>query len=199
MNPLPKKVQNLIAEFERLPGVGEKTAARFVFDLLRTQGDKIESLALSLSEVKQGIAPCAICGMIADNNLCTICQQERDGSVIAVVESPLDVVAIEKTNFPGVYHVLGGVLSPIDGIGPEQLRIDLLLDRAQKKPKEIILALSPTIEGETTSLYIYRELNKMNPDLLITRIALGLPIGADLEYADEITVSRAFEGRKAYN
>jgi len=108
-------------------------------------------------------------------------------------------VAIEKTNFPGVYHVLGGVLSPIDGIGPEQLRIDLLLDRAQKKPKEIILALSPTIEGETTSLYIYRELNKMNPDLLITRIALGLPIGADLEYADEITVSRAFEGRKAYN
>ena len=199
MNPLPKKVQNLIAEFERLPGVGEKTAARFVFDLLRTQGDKIESLALSLSEVKQGIVPCAICGMIADNNLCTICQQERDGSVIAVVESPLDVVAIEKTNFPGVYHVLGGVLSPIDGIGPEQLRIDLLLDRAQKKPKEIILALSPTIEGETTSLYIYRELNKMNPDLLITRIALGLPIGADLEYADEITVSRAFEGRKAYN
>lgn len=196
---LPESVQNLIDEFSKLPGIGPKTASRLVFYLLSKPKDEVAKLGASVSGLTQGLTRCQRCLNIATDTLCPICQDpKRDQSQIMVVEESLDIIALEKTDYNGIYHVLGGVISPIDGIGPEHLHIKELLERVKKEPvSEIILATNPSLEGEATAMYIFNDLGKISK-IKITRIARGLPIGGDLEYADEITLTRALEGRKEY-
>jgi len=199
MQLLPKSVQNLIDEFSNLPGVGPRTAERLTFYLLKTDFKDIESFGRAILELKSGIKQCAQCFNLTDQKFCDICEaSDRLKKVIAVVEEPLDVVAIEKTGlYKGLYHVLGGVISPIDGIGPEDLQVDSLLKRIKDQQiKEIILATNPSTEGETTAMYIKRRLD--NYQGKITRLARGLPVGGDLEYADQITLGRALQGRQLF-
>ncbi len=200
MSILPKSVTNLIEEFARLPGVGPKTAARLVFYLLSKPSDDIERLGKAVSALKKDLTQCGVCFNYAEENPCAICaNNERNKKLIAVVEEPLDIVAIEKTGFDGLYHVLGGVISPIHGVGPEDIRIDQLIHRVREgkvKIEEIILATNPSLEGEATAMYIHQQLS--SEPVKITRLARGLPVGGDLEYADEATLSRALEGRKEY-
>ncbi len=199
MNILPSSIQNLIAVLSTLPGIGPKTAERLVFFLLKQDQATLDNFSRSFADLKKKIKTCSVCHNFTETDPCVICRdQARDRQKTCVVSEPLDVVALEKTReFNGRYHVLQGTISPIDGIGPEELTIDQLVDRVKKeKTKEVILATNPTIEGEATSLYIAKLLRPTGVKL--TRIARGLPIGGDLEYADEATLSRALEGRKEY-
>jgi recombination protein RecR len=198
---LPESVQNLIDEFSKLPGVGPKTAARLAFYLLTKPKSDIEHLGSAVMNLVKNLRFCDECFNIAEEEVCPICQNEkRDHSLVMVVEEPLDVIAIEKSlGFSGVYHVLGGAISPINGIGPEELRIVQLLERLKKgEIKEIILATNPNLEGEATAAYIKSKIIQLEIDVKVTRIARGLPIGGDLEYADEVTLKRSVEGRRDY-
>ena len=190
-------VQDLIDELGRLPGIGPKSAQRIAFYLLRADPDEVTRLTTVLTEVKATIRFCERCGNVAQAELCRICADpRRDQTAICVVEEPKDVVAVERTReFRGTYPVLGGAISPMDGIGPEDLRIRELLQRlADGTVTELILATDPNIQGEATATYISRSLR--GTGLTITRLASGLPVGGDLEYADEVTLGRAFEGRR---
>lgn len=198
---LPKSIQNLIDEFSKLPGIGPKTAARLVFYLLTKSKNTVQELGSAVSGLFENLKYCRTCFNISEHEECLVCcDSRRDKAVVAVVEEPLDVIALEKAYaFPGVYHVLGGAISPIDGIGPEDLRIDQLLERVQKGDiEEIILATNPSLEGEATSAYIKEKINQTSLPVKVTRIARGLPMGGDLEYADEITLKRSLEGRREY-
>jgi recombination protein RecR len=191
-------VQDLIDELGRLPGVGPKSAQRIAFHILQTDPVDVRRLAEVLLEVKEKVTFCSVCGNVAEEETCRICRdQRRDPSVICVVEESKDVVAIERTReFRGRYHVLGGAISPIEGVGPDDLRIRELMTRlADGVVTEVILATDPNLEGEATATYLTRLLRPMG--LRVTRLASGLPVGGDLEYADEVTLGRAFEGRRA--
>lgn len=190
-------VQDLIDEFGRLPGIGPKSAQRIAFYLLNTPPEDANRLARSITTAKERITWCRQCFNISEGDLCVYCRDERrDDSMICVVEEPKDVVAIERTQeFKGRYHVLGGAISPIEGRGPEQLRIKELVTRINEgKIKEVIVATNPNIEGEATAMYLVRLLGPL--DVKVTRIASGLPVGGDLEYADEVTLGRAMEARR---
>ncbi|WP_031512442.1 recombination mediator RecR [Streptomyces sp. NRRL F-5123] len=190
-------VQDLIDELGRLPGVGPKSAQRIAFHILQADPADVRRLAHVLAEVKAKVRFCQVCGNVAQDELCRVCRDpRRDASVICVVEEPKDVVAIERTReFRGKYHVLGGAISPIDGVGPDDLRIAELLRRlADDSVTELILATDPNLEGEATATYLARTVKPMG--LRVTRLASGLPVGGDLEYADEVTLGRAFEGRR---
>ncbi|HSX48218.1 MAG TPA: recombination mediator RecR [Candidatus Nanoarchaeia archaeon] len=199
MQIIPESVAKLIEEFSKLPGVGPRSAERLTFYLLRGDQAAAERLGMAVQDLHTHVQQCQICFNLSDEATCVVCQQsDRDGEVVAVVEEPLDVVAIEKTGlYKGLYHVLGGVISPIDGIGPDRLQIDSLQKRiADKHIQEVILATNPSTEGETTAMYIRRQLQGM--PVKITRLARGLPVGGDLEYADQITLGRALEGRQVF-
>jgi recombination protein RecR len=195
-------VQHLITELGRLPGVGQRTAQRLAFHLLRAEREEAFALADAIREVKERVGLCEICFNLADEPRCRICQDERrDATVICVVEEPGDVVPIERTHeYRGRYHVLGGALSPIDGIDPDDLKIAELYARvADQEPRvtEVVLATNPTTTGEATALHIATALRERSPELTITRLASGLPVGGDLEYADEVTLGRALAGRRS--
>jgi recombination protein RecR len=193
-------VQELIEELGRLPGVGPKSAQRIAFYLLQTEDDLAERLAKVLIEVKERVRFCDICGNVSEQERCNICRDvRRDQTLICVVEESKDVQAIERTReFRGLYHVLGGAISPIEGIGPDQLRIKELMARLSNPDiKEVILATDPNLEGEATATYLSRMLSTMG--IPVTRLASGLPVGGDLEYADEVTLGRAFSGRRPAN
>ncbi len=193
-------VQRLIAELSKLPGVGGRTAQRLAFHLLRVDAEEALALAEAIREVKERIGFCRTCFNLADGPLCRICQdQRRDAEVICVVEQPADVISIERTHeFRGRYHVLGGALSPIDGIDPESLKIDELYARVREGGiREVVIATNPTTTGEATALHIAAGIRRLAPGVTVTRLASGLPVGADLEYADELTLGRAFAGRRA--
>lgn len=190
-------VADLIEELGRLPGVGPKSAQRIAFHLLQADPEDVTRLSEVLAQVKARVRFCDVCGNVSEEERCRICRDpRRDPSVICVVEEPRDVVAIEKTReFRGLYHVLGGAISPIDGIGPNELRIRQLMGRlASDQVTELILATDPNLEGEATATYLARLVRPMG--LRVTRLASGLPVGGDLEYADEVTLGRAFEGRR---
>ena len=190
-------VQDLIDELGRLPGVGPKSAQRIAFHLLAADPVDVRRLVSALTEVKEKVRFCSTCGNVAEEQLCKICRDpRRDDAIICVVEEPKDVVAIEKTReFRGRYHVLGGAISPIEGVGPDDLRIRELMQRlADGVVTELILATDPNLEGEATATYLARLVKPMG--LRVTRLASGLPVGGDLEYADEVTLGRAFEGRR---
>jgi recombination protein RecR len=190
-------VQDLIDELGRLPGIGPKSAQRIAFHLLAAEPVDVERLAATLRRVKAEVRFCRICGNVAESEECRICRDpRRDATIICVVEEPKDVVAVERTReFRGRYHVLGGALSPIDGVGPDDLRIRELMVRLQDGTvKELILATDPNLEGEATATYLARLVMPMG--LIVTRLASGLPVGGDLEYADEVTLGRAFTGRR---
>lgn len=199
---LPDSVSKLIEEFSKLPGVGPKTASRLTFYLLTKGEPDLQKFGEAVLNLKKTLKICQSCYNITEKSPCEICEDpKRDRSLLMVVEEPLDIVALEKTGFTGRYHVLGGVISPIEGIGPENLRIGELLAKIKEDRgiKEIILATDPSLEGEATAMYLAREIQKLSlAKLMITRIARGLPVGGDLEYADEITLTRALEGRKEY-
>jgi recombination protein RecR len=195
---LARPVANLIDLLARLPGVGPKTASRLTFYLLREPNGLADALSEALAALSGGTVECSRCFNIAEESPCPICgDPARDQSLICVVEEPMDLLAVERTGaYRGVYHVLHGALSPIDGVYPEKLRIAELVDRVREtKPREVILATNPSLEGENTAAYIYQQL--ANGDAPVTRLARGLPMGGDLEYADEVTLSRALEGRRA--
>ena len=198
MARVPKSVQSLIEAFERLPGIGPKTAQRLTYYLLHAPIEEAKALAEAATSMKEKTKICSICFNIDEEDLCSICgDPNRDSATIMVVENPLDVLALEKANFKGFYHVLHGVISPMENIGPTEIHIKELLPRLKNDSvKEIILATNPTMEGEATAMYIQRLISPLG--VKITRIARGLPVGSDLEYADETTLSRALEGRKEY-
>ena len=190
-------VQELIDELGRLPGIGPKSAQRIAFHILQTESFDTQRLAQILMEVRDKVRFCSICGNVAEQDTCSICRDpRRSPATICVVEEAKDVVAIERTReFRGLYHVLGGAISPIDGIGPDDLRITQLVQRlADSTVTEVIIATDPNLEGEATATYLTRLL--VQPGLRVTRLASGLPVGGDLEYADEVTLGRAFEGRR---
>jgi recombination protein RecR len=193
-------IQDLIDELGRLPGVGPKSAQRIAFHIIKSDRVDVSRLAEVLKTVKERVKFCATCGNISEEELCRICRDpRRDDSSICVVEESKDVLAIEKTKeFKGKYHVLGGAISPIDGIGPENLRIKELMTRlAQTQINEVIIATDPNLEGEATATYLTRLIKPLG--VRVSRLASGLPVGGDLEYADEITLGRAFEGRRSYD
>ena len=190
-------VQDLIDELGRLPGIGPKSAQRIAFHILQTESFDTTRLAEILTVVREKVRFCQVCGNVSEQDTCAICRDpRRNAAVICVVEEAKDVVAIERTReFRGLYHVLGGAISPIDGIGPDDLRIPQLLKRlASTEVTEVIIATDPNLEGEATATYLTRLL--VQPGLTVTRLASGLPVGGDLEYADEVTLGRAFEGRR---
>lgn len=198
---IPKTIQKLIESFERLPGVGPKTAQRLTFYLLHVPQSELDNFSSSLSNLKKDTIICSTCNMIDEVNPCSICSsQTRDKATICVVEQPLDVLALEKNgNFKGIYHVLHGKIDPLNNIGPDEIFISSLLQRLKKQNlEEIILATNPTMEGEATAMYIAKQVKAQKQDIKITRIGRGLPVGADLEYADDITLQRAMEGRSEY-
>jgi recombination protein RecR len=190
-------VQELIDELGRLPGIGPKSAQRIAFHILQTESFDVTRLAQVLMDVRDKVRFCSICGNVAEQDTCSICRDpRRSPATICVVEEAKDVVAIERTReFRGLYHVLGGAISPIDGIGPDDLRIASLVKRlADSTVTEVIIATDPNLEGEATATYLTRLL--VQPNLRVSRLASGLPVGGDLEYADEVTLGRAFEGRR---
>jgi recombination protein RecR len=201
-------VQTLVTELSRLPGVGNRTAQRLAFHILRASDEEAAALAEAIREVKEKIGLCEVCFNLTDESRCRICQDpRRDQGLICVVEEPSDVIPMERTHeYHGVYHVLGGALSPIDGIDPEDLKIAELFARVARDAgsagqgggvREIVLATNPTTTGEATALHIAEELRSRAPGLTVTRLASGLPVGSDLEYADEVTLGKAFAGRRA--
>lgn len=190
-------ISRLIEEFSKLPGVGRKTAQRLAFHVINMNMNDVEALSKSILEAKKEIKYCSICYNITDKDPCSICSNKnRDSGIICVVEDPRDVAAMEKTKeFHGQYHVLNGVISPMDGIGPDMIRVKELIQRlGNQEVREVIMATNPTIEGEATAMYIARLLKPMG--IKVTRIAHGLPVGGDLEYADEVTITKALEGRR---
>lgn len=197
---IPKAIQSLIESFEKLPGVGPKTAQRLTFYLLHVPQYELDNFAKNLSDLKSSTVICSNCFIVGEADPCEICTNStRDQGLICVVEDPLDVLALEKSGkYKGAYHVLHGRIDPLNNIGPDEIYIKQLLDRVSEKKEdihEIILATNPTMEGEATAMYIDKQLKQLTPNLKITRIGRGLPIGADIEYADEITLQRAMEGR----
>lgn len=199
MTLLPQNIEKTIEEFSKLPGIGQKSAERLTFYLLRKKNEDVEKFGDTVQKLKFGLNYCENCQNMCTDKLCGICQNEsRDSSVICIVEEMLDLVALEKANeYKGHYHVLHGVISPVEGVGPDDLKILELIDRVKKGGiNEIILALNPSLEGEATSAYITRQIQPLN--IKITRIARGIPVGGDLEYADSQTLKKAFEGRSEY-
>lgn len=195
---IPKAIQATIESFEKLPGIGPKSAQRLTFYLLHVPQYELDKFSQSLTNLKTGTKICSICFTVGESDPCEICSDKsRDQSLICVVEEPLDVLAFERSGkYRGVYHVLHGRIDPLNNIGPEEIYIQQLLDRARSSEiSEVVLATNPTMEGEATAMYIDRELKRLTPNLRITRIGRGLPIGADIEYADEVTLQRAMEGR----
>lgn len=204
MSSYAPPVQRLVTELSKLPGIGTRTAQRLAFHILRASTEDAVGLAEAIKEVKEKIGFCEMCFNLTDEARCRICQDpRRDHGLICVVEEPSDVIPMERTHeYSGVYHVLGGALSPIDGIDPEDLKIAELFVRATpgdqtESVREVILATNPTTTGETTALHIAEELRVRAPELTVTRLASGLPVGSDLEYADEVTLGKAFAGRRA--
>lgn len=214
MQPAP--IERLTAAFSRLPGMGPRTAQRLTYHVLSRPDDEARALAAALIEVKERIGACRICFNLAEGDRCVICEDaRRDPSVLCVVEGPADVLPIERTHeFRGRYHVLGGALSPIDGVGPGDLHLDELYRRVRdgdpddpvaplphapdgSPVREVVVATNPTTSGEATALHVAHELRERAPDVTVTRLASGLPVGADLEHADEVTLGRAFAGRRA--
>jgi len=196
---LAPPLQRLVTELSKLPGIGNRTAQRLAFHMLRVSEQDAFALAEAIRDVKLKITLCEICFNLAEGPRCTICLDERrDESVICVVEEAGDVIPIERTHeFRGRYHVLGGALSPIDGVEPEDLRLGQLYGRVNGAVREVVLATNPTTTGEATALHIAAALHERSPDVAVTRLASGLPVGGDLEYADEVTLGRAFAGRRA--
>lgn len=198
MSYFAESVQKAVDELSKLPGIGKKSAQRLVFYLMKLPKTEVESLTDALIEIKDKATYCSICFNITEEDPCPICSNNnRDRKTICVVEEARDVVALEKTGeYRGLYHVLGGALSPLDGIGPDDLKVKELMTRLKDEVQEIIIATNPNTEGEATAIYLSRLIK--NLDIRITRIARGIPMGTDLEYADEITLTRAIEGRTRY-
>ncbi len=196
MSLLPPQIQRTIEELQKLPGIGPKSAERLTFHLLRSSKASPERLGDALQQLKKEIHYCSSCQMVSATELCPLCQDSsRDRTMILVVESPLDVIAFEKTKYKGLYHVLHGVLSPLDGMGPEQLKMKELIDRCKDGSiNELIIATNPDTEGEATAAFIRQELSSKVPT--ITRLAHGLPMGADIEFADQVTLREAIAGRR---
>jgi recombination protein RecR len=209
MTKLPNSLQRLINELSKLPGVGVKTAQRLAFYLLKKDNIDILSLSSAISELKNGVVFCSVCHNMVETDPCWTCTDvSRDKSILCVVEEPLDALAIDKSgHFKGLFHVLGGVLNPLEGIGADQLKIESLIGRIQNvetsrdlslQIQEIIIATNPSLEGEATAMHLSKIIKLANSQIKITRIARGLPMGGDLEYADDITLMRAMEGRREY-
>lgn len=203
MSLLPKAVRQVIESFERLPGIGPKTAQRLAFYLLHVPQEELDGFAKNLSGLKANTVLCSICKNTAEADPCDICKNPgRDKSIICVVEQPTDLLSIERTGkYNGVYHVLHGAIDPLNNIGPDELYIDDLLKRITSHVShitEVILAMNPNMEGEATAMYITKEVKVKSETLTVTRLAHGLPVGADIEYADSVTLSRALEGRRTY-
>jgi recombination protein RecR len=197
MSATPKSVTRLVEELSRLPGIGPKTASRLTYFLLRSPAEQVMSLSEAIRQVKERTVRCSTCFNIAETDPCPICSDlGRDSTLICVVEEPLDVLALERTRqYRGLYHVLQGAISPVDGIGPEELRIRELLSRVRNgNVREVLLATNPNLEGEATAMYIAQQIAPLG--IRVTRLARGLPIGGDLEYADEVTLAQALEGRR---
>jgi recombination protein RecR len=194
--PLPDPLLRLIEELQRLPGIGPKGAQRLAFHILKAPREQADRLADALRDVKTSVTYCSICNNITDTDPCAFCRSdERDHHIICVVEEPQNVAAVEKTReFKGLYHVLMGALSPLQGIGPDNLKIKGLLSRIQNGVEEVILATNPNVDGEATAIYLARLLKPLG--VRVTRIAMGVPVGSDLEYADEVTMHKALEGRR---
>ena len=189
-------VENLVSQLTRLPGVGQRTAQRLAFHLLRVSKDEANALAAAIAEVKERVRFCRECGNLTEEETCDICRDaRRDHTIVCVVEQPADLISLERTHeFRGLYHVLGGSLSPLDGVEPEHLRIDELLGRVERNGvQEVVLATNPTMTGEATAAYLADRLRGL---VRVTRLASGLPVGSDLEYADEVTLGRALSGRR---
>ena len=205
---IPKAVSNLIESFERLPGVGPKSAQRLTFYLLHVPQGELDKFSASIQNLKKDTVLCSICFSIGETDPCDICSDgTRDKSTICVVEEPLDVLSLERNGrYKGVYHVLHGRIDPLNNIGPDEIYLRQFMDRikgssngiSKSKIEEVILATNPTMEGEATAMYILKQLRANNEKLKVTRIGRGLPVGADLEYADEVTLQRAMEGRQVY-
>jgi recombination protein RecR len=199
---IPKPIAGLIEYFEKLPGIGPKTAQRLTFYLLHIPQHELESFAKSLTNLKKETKICSLCKNVGETDPCSICTDEtRDQSTILVVEQPLDILAFERTGkYKGLYHVLHGAISPLENIGPDELYIQALLERVQStkyKVQEIIIATNPTMEGEATAMYLSKELKKQGTkELKISRLGMGIPTGADLEYADDVTLTQAIQGRR---
>lgn len=196
MRGVPRSFERLAAELQRLPGIGAKSAARLAYHLLRSPGEEAERLSRAIAEARQAVRRCSVCNTLTEDVPCEICcDPQRDGSVICVVEEPGNVLAIEKTReFQGRYHVLWGALSPLRGIGPDEIDTAGLVRRVTSDVREVILATNPNVEGEATALYLARRLK--GSGVRITRIAFGLPVGGDIEYADEVTMARSMENRR---
>lgn len=196
MNFYPQPVLKLIEEFSKLPGIGHKTAQRLALFVINMNVEDAEKFANTIIDARRNIKYCSVCGNLADNDPCSICgSSSRDRNLICVVQEPRDVIAMERTReFNGLYHVLQGAISPLGGVGPDDIRIKELLARINADTKEVILATNPNVEGEATAMYISRLLKPLG--IKTTRIAHGIPVGGDLEYADEVTLSRALEGRR---
>jgi len=198
-----KAITSLVEAFERLPGIGPKSAQRLTYYLLHVPQTELDKLAIAVTELKKNTKQCQVCQNISETNPCDICEdQSRDSSMICVVEQPLNINAMERGGqYNGVYHVLHGVIDPLHNIGPEEIYIDHLIKRlSDQAASEVILALNPNMEGEATCLYIKRKIKEQSPvlNVYVTRLAYGLPVGADIEYADEMTLNRAMEGRRDY-
>lgn len=206
MKILPKSVEKLIENFEKLPGIGPKTASRLTFYLLHVPQTQLDQFGDAVESLKKNTVFCSVCLNIGESDPCVICEDtQRDGSIVCVVEQPIDILSIEKTGkFEGVYHVLHGAINPLNNIGPDEIRIAELITRVKSGTiKEVILATNPNMEGEATAMYIKREISNLksqisNLEIKITRLAHGLPVGGDIEYADEVTLSNAVEGRREY-
>jgi recombination protein RecR len=192
----PKSLERLAAEFQRLPGIGAKSAARLAYFLLRSSGDDAERLAAAIRESRAAVRRCSICNTLTEEDPCEICSDpRRDSSILCVVEEPGNLAAIEKTReFKGRYHVLWGALSPLKGIGPDEIDVAGLVGRVTPEVREVVIATNPNVEGEATALYLARRLK--GSGARITRIAFGLPVGGDIEYADEVTMARSLENRR---
>lgn len=199
---IPKALERVIENFERLPGIGPKSAQRLGFYLLHVPQSDLDDFAETLTLLKKNTKMCSICWNIGTTDICEVCSDaERDKSIICIVEDALDVLAFEKSDkFKGVYHVLHGVIDPLNSIGPDDIYIPQLMKRliTDSEVKELIIATNPTMEGEATAMYIVKQIKQHHPELIISRIGRGLPVGADIEYADEVTLSRALEGRSNY-
>ncbi len=201
-NILPKSLTRAIGELEKLPGIGPKTAARLAYHLLRAPDNASMELADSLSNLKKNVFYCLRCFNLSDSEICSICADEsRDQSLLCVVEDPLDLLAIEKSGaYKGLYHVLGGVISPVNGIGPDEIRVEELMRRIEQDSSliEVLLATNPNLEGEATSMFISQKIAEMGKDIKVSSLGRGLPIGSDLEYADAMTLKRSLEGRSVF-
>lgn len=200
---IPKAIQSLVESFEKLPGIGPRTAQRLTYYLLHVPQLELESFADSLSSLKKNTVLCSVCKNVSEADPCSICDDNtRDASIVLVVEQPLDILAFEKTGkYEGVYHVLHGAISPLDNIGPDEIYISDLLKRltSGKKVHEVIIATNPTMEGEATAMYIKKKIHELEngkKKVKVTRLGMGVPTGADLEYADEVTLREALEGRR---